>query len=215
VGHVARDVTRLGPGRRIGLWVAGCPLACPGCLTEDDLVPADAGADVPVEALAAALLATDPEHAGLTISGGEPLWQSAALVALLERVLERRPNWNVMLYSGWRLEAVRRRGQATHRRLIELTDLLVDGPYVHALREPGRLWRGSVNQRLLPLSDAGHAMVAGRPDVGVGIEVQVRDTDVVIIGVPRNAAEQEAVGRSLSDLRASLAQVVEPNHEES
>ena len=28
-------VTTLGPGRRIGLWLQGCTLACPGCVSRD------------------------------------------------------------------------------------------------------------------------------------------------------------------------------------
>ena len=28
-------VTALGPGRRIGLWLQGCALACPGCISQD------------------------------------------------------------------------------------------------------------------------------------------------------------------------------------
>ncbi len=28
-------VTVLGPGRRIGLWVQGCSIHCPGCVSQD------------------------------------------------------------------------------------------------------------------------------------------------------------------------------------
>lgn len=199
LGHTATGVRTLGPGRRIGIWVAGCPLACAGCLTDDGLVPADSGADVAVRAVVEELLDA-PDHDGLTISGGEPLWQSGALREVLAAVLPERPEWTVMLYTGWRLEAVAARGARDHVALLRHVDLLVDGPYVAARREPARLWRGSANQRLIPLTAAGAAMVAGRADEGVGIEIQVRDHDVLTIGVPRDRLEHEAVARLLSDL---------------
>lgn len=197
LGHTATDVTTLGPGRRVGVWVAGCPLACRGCLTSDGLVPADSGSDVAVDTLIERLSAVSG-HEGVTISGGEPLWQSEALSSLLSGLLARRPGWTVMLYSGWRLEAIRRRGGPTHRALLDRVDLLVDGPFVASRREPSVLWRGSANQRLVPLTAAGRAMIAGRPDRGVGVEVQVREDDLLSIGVPRTADEQALVDRLLT-----------------
>ncbi len=36
-------------------------------------------------------------------------------------------------------------------RLLEYVDVLVDGPYVEALRDPSLHFRGSANQRLVDL----------------------------------------------------------------
>ena len=54
VNRVARPVTVLGPGRRLGLWVQGCSIRCPGCASEDTWDPA-AGRDLEVAALARSL----------------------------------------------------------------------------------------------------------------------------------------------------------------
>ena len=47
------------------------------------------------------------------------------------------------------------------RRLLELVDVLVDGPYVEAQRDTDLLFRGSANQRLInvPRSLAEGAVV--------------------------------------------------------
>ena len=101
-------VTTLGPGRRIGLWLQGCGLACPGCIAQDIWTfTADQALPLPV------LLAWCQEVAqhgldGITISGGEPFAQPEALLALLQALHDWRDNaglnFDLLGYSGlsWR-----------------------------------------------------------------------------------------------------------------
>ena len=68
---LAHPVTALGPGRRVALWVAGCPLRCPGCITPQ-LLEAGGGRAVAVDRLAERILHLEDDLDGITLSGGEP-----------------------------------------------------------------------------------------------------------------------------------------------
>lgn len=137
-----------GPGRRSVLQVQGCPLRCsPLCY-----VPAshstNAGAVLPVDVLVEALL--DPvgePRDGISVLGGEPFAQPDGLAALLRRLKARAVHTTV--YTGYTLGALlQQRDPAVHQAL-QLTDLLIDGPFVPALAEHAGEWRGSRNQRLI------------------------------------------------------------------
>jgi len=94
---------------------------------------------------------------GITISGGEPMQQAVALQQFVARV-RGRADLGVICYTGYVLP-MRHAGLPGHvlpmtvaqRAFIEEVDLLIDGPYILE-RHADLLWRGSDNQRLLPLS---------------------------------------------------------------
>ena len=81
VSRLHFPVTTLGPGRRVGLWFQGCSLRCPGCISVDTW---DAGlGGTTVAELLGAIEALMPDACGLTVSGGEPFEQPAALAEVL------------------------------------------------------------------------------------------------------------------------------------
>jgi len=161
----ASPVEGLGPGRRLILWVRGCPLACPGCMTPELW---DAGAPCThqsvrqvVEQIAPALRELD----GLSISGGEPTLQARALTELI-RLLRAMPelgNLEVLSYSGFSMEELRERGADVADYLAQL-DLLIDGRFEQSASND-LSWRGSDNQRVHLLSERAqkHAQHAQQP----------------------------------------------------
>ncbi len=156
VAHWAYPLTALGPGQRLGLWVAGCPLACKGCITPQ-LWETSAGRPLPVYALADYLAQLPLPLTGLSLSGGEPFAQAPALAALCQRVRQQQPQWNVLAFTGYPLHLLRR--QPASQALLAQCDLLVAGPYV-AQRPSTRPLRASANQRLHALTPAGVALQA-------------------------------------------------------
>ena len=94
-------------------------------------------------------VAENPHLAGVTFSGGEPFCQPEALAALGERV--KALGKSVMTYTGYTLEQLWERQDEGTRRLLAVTDILVDGPYVEAERDLTLLFRGSANQRLIDM----------------------------------------------------------------
>src|SRR4051812_8784074 len=76
-------VTTLGPGRRAGIWFQGCTIRCPGCIAVDTWPDRPERAVPVVEVLDWLANLPAAEVDGVTISGGEPTEQPAALVELL------------------------------------------------------------------------------------------------------------------------------------
>ena len=181
--HVPRTRT-LGPGVRYAIWVQGCPFRCPGCLTPDAL-SSEGGHPVPLEALAEDILATDGIE-GLTLSGGEPFAQAAPLAALI-RLLRAHRDLGVIVYSGFRLEALRRKAAQSFNAgiaaLLRETDLLIDGLYVAAL-DDGRSLRGSANQRIHPLTDRYRAALDQYGQPRRAVEMHLVEDTLKMVGVP-------------------------------
>ena len=181
-------VTVLGPGRRIGLWVQGCSIHCPGCVSQDTW-PADPATSIAVDALVAwCRRVTGDALDGVTISGGEPFDQPDALLALL-RALDvwRRAaslDFDVLCYSGYPLRTLERR----HASILARLDAVIPEPYVDGL-PLGNVWRGSANQTLVPLSARGRARFAAHVDRPVEpdakkMQMAVEGGRVWMIGVP-------------------------------
>ncbi len=138
-----------GPSRRSVLQVQGCPIRCPGCYVPETHDP-DGGVQLLVrEALELLLDPAGEPRDGVTVLGGEPFAQPRALAAVL-RELEAL-GIHRTVYTGHTFEVLRRRPEPEVREALVLTDLLIDGPYVRRLSAGAGEWRGSRNQRLIPL----------------------------------------------------------------
>jgi anaerobic ribonucleoside-triphosphate reductase activating protein len=181
-------VTVLGPGRRIGLWVQGCSIHCPGCVSQDTW-PRDPAKAISVADLVAWCKRTAGDAVeGVTISGGEPFDQPVALAALL-RALDawrRRAHldFDILCYSGYPLRTLER----DHAAILALLDAVIPEPYVDRLPLT-HVWRGSSNQTLVPLSARGRARYAtfvDQPadDAGKKMQVSVEGGRVWMIGIP-------------------------------
>jgi len=176
----------LGPGKRAVIWVQGCPFACPGCIVPESW-STQGGEEMTVTSLVKWILAQD-EIEGITLSGGEPFQQSIALISLIEQVREVK-DLGVMCFTGYKLEYLQERGSAAQKQLLGLIDLLVDGTYIEE-QHGDLLWRGSHNQRLLPLTKRYKNLIeeiANSPDQdhSAGLELGVEnETEVYFTGVP-------------------------------
>ena len=139
------DVTEAeGPGARFAVWVQGCAIRCPGCCNPHMFDPA-AGTPVDAGELIARLERVRDRVEGVTLLGGEPFEQAAALAHLARGVRER--GLSVVAFTGHLLEELRAGRPAGSRELLAQVDLLVDGPYRADLPERTRRWSGSANQR--------------------------------------------------------------------
>ncbi|MFD5253426.1 4Fe-4S cluster-binding domain-containing protein [Streptomyces bobili] len=156
-------VETLGPGRRLALWFQGCALACPGCMSRHTWDPAGGRTATVGELLRLWEAALDRGARGLTVSGGEPLAQPAALAALLRGAdrLRRRGDGpregladsaDLLVYTGHEPDEVPDRVWSA----LSGADAVVTGRF--RVAEPTDLvWRGSANQRLVPRTRLGTA----------------------------------------------------------
>jgi anaerobic ribonucleoside-triphosphate reductase activating protein len=145
-------ITTLGPGRRIGLWLQGCSIRCPGCISVDTW-EARAGT-VALHSVTDQLARLAPLADGLTVSGGEPFDQPEALVALLERWREVSDQ-SVFVFTGYEIDRVSP-WLAAHANLV---DAMMTGPFRSDLAQT-RALRGSDNQTLHVFSPAGMTFLA-------------------------------------------------------
>jgi len=139
-----------GPGARFAVWVQGCAIRCPGCCNPH-MFDAEGGEAVEPEDLLARLDEVRGRVEGITLLGGEPFEQAAALVPFVRGARERGSS--VVAFSGYRIEELRRDRPPGARELLDAVDLLVDGPFVTSLPGSRRRWAGSDNQDFHFLTD--------------------------------------------------------------
>ena len=145
-----RKGTRMtGPGLRDALWVQGCSIRCPGCANQAYLARATRVL-VPVSRLVDHFAARRGLVSGVSALGGEPTEQAEAVTALFQGVKEL--GMTTVLFSGRVWESLLYDHRMTP--LMEVTDLLIDGPFLIEEQDLRLHWRGSRNQRLIRLSDA-------------------------------------------------------------
>ncbi len=135
-----------GTGIRFTIFVQGCPHHCKGChnpQTHDfnggistdtnDLLPK---------------IKENPLLDGVTFSGGEPFCQAPALAELGRHI--HALGLNIITYTGYTFEELyARRNENGIGALLEVTDILVDGPFIEAQKSYQLRFRGSKNQRVI------------------------------------------------------------------
>ncbi len=147
--NITTDDMLNGDGLRTVLWVAGCEHRCPGCHNPitwdiDGGIPFDEDAERELfEKLSADYIS------GITFSGGDPLHKQnrGEITRLAKRVRAELPEKTIWLYTGYSWEEVR------ELEVIPLLDVLVDGEYVEAVRDPKLHWKGSANQRVIDVRE--------------------------------------------------------------
>jgi len=127
-----------GPGIRTVLYVQGCERRCVGCHNPETW-PIDGGIAVAVTDLVVELR-SKVANKKITISGGEPLLQTPAVIALLEEL----PDFNVALYTGAELHEV-------PKKLVGYLDYIKVGRYEADKRTTTSPYLGSSNQQFIQL----------------------------------------------------------------
>ncbi len=150
-----------GPGPRSVVWVSGCSLHCPGCISPH-LWERDPQSATTVDAVLAAL---EPGRlggdVGVTVVGGEPFEQDelGALCAAIATRWPRVPGFpRLIVYTGYTLAQLRL--NANVLTVLAHIDVLVDGPFIAALASPDLGYRGSSNQRVLDVAAARQRQAA-------------------------------------------------------
>ena len=134
-----------GPGFRTSIYCAGCAHECKGCHNPQSW-DFNGGEEMTTEEIMK-IIEADP-YADVTFSGGDPMYQAEGFIELA-RAIRERTNKTIWCYTGFTYEALLK--MPKQKELLELIDVLVDGPYVEALRDPDLLFRGSSNQRIISL----------------------------------------------------------------
>ncbi len=175
LGHFEPATRAMGPGLRACLWVRGCSIRCPGCISPFYL-DQDPKADIALWRLLQKIRKAKEEYGieGISISGGEPFDQALILSELAEAVhiLEL----STLAWSGYtrrRLEG--RRAPKGARNLLRHLDVLIDGPFQIRHRAEGLPLRGSKNQGIHLLTNRYRMENLSSPQ----LEVRMHEDQVV------------------------------------
>lgn len=134
-----------GPGLRAVLWTQGCGHHCPGCQNPQTW-DFEGGALVPIDLVNKEIDKLEYQE-GLTISGGDPLFQVDAVTKIAKHAKEK--GLNIWLYTGFTFERVK--DKPNIKELFKYIDVLVDGKFILEKRDLSLLFRGSSNQRLIDI----------------------------------------------------------------
>ena len=189
----AANTTILGPGNRAVLWTQGCSRVppCEGCIGESARDPL--GGKLESTERVCRWILSCPRIDGITISGGEPFDQAAAVAELVRMVRATRPELSLVVYTGRYYEQLLEQAASdpATAELLSQIQVLIDGPYVAAL-DDGVPYRGSSNQRILILDEAyrpqAQAYYTSQP--GRKIELIVTPEGTRMVGVPSRTQAQ-------------------------
>ena len=153
---IIEDTMVDGPGFRTSIYCAGCQHQCEGCHNPQSW-DFEGGHAMTTEEIMRVIEA-DP-YANVTFSGGDPMYQPEGF-AELAHAIRQRTEKTIWCYTGFTFENLMKNPR--QRALVEQLDVLVDGPFVKALRDENLRFRGSKNQRLIDVKQSmsqGHVVL--------------------------------------------------------
>lgn len=140
---IVRGTVVDGPGFRTAIYLAGCAHACPGCHNPGSWDP---HGGIPMT-LSEIMAIVREEDFNVTLTGGDPLYNPRSTALLARAIAEA--GYTVWLYTGYTIGQIRRSPLLSAP--LPWIDTVVDGEFVEALRDPDLPFRGSSNQRIIPL----------------------------------------------------------------
>ena len=145
--NVFKETIVDGIGLRYSLYFSGCSHKCPGChnvcswnANNGEIITYEKLDEIATEINENVLLD------GITISGGDPLYNPKDMEKVL-KYLKEKTGKNIWLYTGYTLEEVKT--DEKRRKCLKYIDVLVDGRFVKELYDPNLKFIGSKNQRII------------------------------------------------------------------
>lgn len=144
-----------GPGCRVSVFVSGCTRRCEGCFNSvawdfDYGEPFNVGTMIRI-----INLMLNPRISGLSVLGGEPFEprNQKEVLGLMRSVKQSVPDKDIWCFTGYKLEQLLSddSNMKYAREMLELIDVLVDGPFIQEQKNLALKFRGSANQRLIDI----------------------------------------------------------------
>ena len=131
-----------GIGLRTSIYCAGCQNHCPGCHNPQSW-DENGGEPIKIDELFKHIVDADMN---VTFTGGDPMLHPEGFIELAQ-MIKNSTNKNIWCYTGYKFEDLIQ--HPIRRKLVELCDVIVDGPYVESERDLSLHFRGSRNQRVI------------------------------------------------------------------
>ena len=155
-----------GEGVRVAIYLSGCPHHCPNCQNPEtwDSKNGERITDKLVASIADEI-DKRPFITGITLTGGDPMYKADDTWLFLLKLANyigdlAVDDFNIWIYTGYTWEELMEgKGfpfpeQIAIKALLNVTTVLVDGPFIQELADKRLLFRGSSNQRLIDVQQS-------------------------------------------------------------
>lgn len=146
------------PGVGVSFFTQGCPHHCINCFNPETW-DFNGGKEFTPETLSSIIQALQANgvHRDLNILGGEPLCSENLFLThmVIKAVKDALPDTKIYIWTGYLYEDLIKREDRTSQ-ILDLADVLIDGPYIQEERDINLPMRGSRNQRIIDLHEVCH-----------------------------------------------------------
>ena len=144
------------PGISVSFFTQGCPHRCRGCQNPETW-DFSGGKEFTPQVLNEIIVALTANNImrNLCIMGGEPLCKENELLTLfvISQAKEKVPDVKIYVWTGFIYENLLKNPSPQLQKILSMTDVLIDGPYIEKLRDITLPMRGSSNQRIIELKE--------------------------------------------------------------
>ena len=144
------------PGVSVTFFTQGCPHRCKGCHNPETWEFNGGKEFTPkvLDEIYEALRANGIKR-NFCIMGGEPLCQENLFLTylVLTEVKKHFPDVKIYIWTGYYYEQLLKNTDPKMKEILELADILIDGPYIEARRDVTLSLRGSSNQSIIYLKE--------------------------------------------------------------
>ncbi len=137
-----------GDGVRVVIFFSGCNHHCKGC-HNPETHDFNAGKlfSTELQKQIAEYVRETPFISGVTLSGGDPMYSAESIIPFLKELKSLSPASTIWVYSGFTYEEIV--ADPSMHELLQMCDVLVDGPFILEQRDITLSYRGSRNQRII------------------------------------------------------------------
>lgn len=144
------------PGVSLSFFTQGCPHRCKGCHNPETW-EFDGGREFTDKTLSSILkgLQANGIKRSLCIMGGEPLCPENSFLThmVIRTVKDELPETKIYIWTGYIYEDLKNSSDNNIKNILELTDVIIDGPYIESERDITMPMVGSRNQRVIYLDN--------------------------------------------------------------
>lgn len=144
------------PGISVTFFTQGCPHRCKGCHNPETW-DFDGGKEFTPEVLHEIYEALDKNDVerSFCVMGGEPLCEENLFLTcmVLQNVKMRFPQVKIYLWTGYYYNQLIKMSDPKVSLILDMVDVLIDGPYEEDKRDITLKMRGSHNQRIIDLKE--------------------------------------------------------------
>ena len=156
------------PGVSVSFFTQGCIFRCAGCHNPETW-EFDGGEDFTADILDNIIekLTDNSIKRNFCLMGGEPLCPENLFLSylVLSTVKEKSPDTPIYIWTGYKYEDLIKRHEQKLDAILEMADVLIDGPFIEAKRDVTLKMRGSTNQRIIYLKEGNDMLkIIRNPD---------------------------------------------------